>query len=920
MMRRWFLSYNSQDLPLVQAFEAALRSKDPQAHIFYAPKTLRAGGFWLPELAERIAEATAFVLLVGAGGVGPWQSMEYYEALDRRVKEPRFPVILVLLDGQPAPGLPFLRQVHWLVTPDLASEKTLADVLDAGAGGGGLPREPWRHTAPYRGLSAMTEADADYFFGRGEKTAEVLGTLAETPNKLPLLLGNSGVGKSSLAQAGVTAALMRQAWPQTAPAAGAWPQDFRHSRRWCFLKLRPGAEPVRALVEPFLRTWQFEATASAAAKRQREWVRDLLDGSVTLPDLLDATEARYRDELQQPAPPAFLLYVDQGEELYVRAAEEQRRRFSQLLAGALGDPRLRAMISLRADFYGDLQKDEALYAAHRLISVPPLREAELRDVVSRPAELLAARFETDQLANQIAQRTAEEAAKDAGALPLLSYLLDDMWAQMVQRGDGVLRLPAHAIELGAVLVQRADALLAAHPEYEDDLRRILTLKLATVREDGEPTRRRATRSEFNDQEWRLASELADHPYRLLVTAAPENAETYAEVGHEAIFRRWDRLRDWIAAEREFLIWKSGLESARRAWQAAPAGAKNEALLMGLALRNAQSWLAKRSEDIPPQDREFIVLSHRTARRRALRAQAGVGVLVLAIVAGLIGWFNQAYLEAQWRWLATERPYMTALVRPYVLGAAAENALKPLDSFRECARACPEMVVIPAGTFVMGSPKSEAGHDSAEEPQHTVTIARSFAASRFDVTFDDWDACVAYGDCDPLIGDGGWGRGRQPAINVTWHDASRYAAWLARMTGKPYRLLSEAEWEYAARAGTTTGYSFGDDAATLDQFAWFDGNSESRAHPVGEKRPNAFGLYDMHGNVFQWVEDCLHGNYSGAPEHGSAWIANGDCSRHIVRGGSWDNAAQTLRSAYRYALGTDVRYVNLGFRVGRTLAP
>src|SRR5258708_5250014 len=147
-----------------------------------------------------------------------------------------------------------------------------------------------------------------------------------------------------------------------------------------------------------------------------------------------------------------------------------------------------------------------------------------------------------------------ESTKDAGALPLLSYLLDDMWAQMVKRGDGVLRLPAPAFDLGGVLIERANSFLARHPDSEDQLRRIFTLKLATVREDGEPTRRRALRSEFSDEEWRLVSELADHPNRLLITATPEGGETYAEGAHEAIFRRWGKRHGWIAAQREFLRW------------------------------------------------------------------------------------------------------------------------------------------------------------------------------------------------------------------------------------------------------------------------------------------------------------------------------------------------------------------------------
>src|SRR5207342_2518466 len=286
--------------------------------------------------------------------------------------------------------------------------------------------------------------------GRGGETAEVIDALAATPDKLPIVLGNSGVGKSSIAQAGVLAALMRQAWPETLEAAGRWPQAFSESRHWCFLRLKPGTEPVRALIEPFLWTWQFDAVDPKRAELLSSWVSKLIDGKVTLRDLIDETEARYHDELRQPKPPAFLLYIDQGEELYIRAEERQRRRFSEIVARGLGDPRLRAMMSMRADFFGDLMKDEALYAVHRLIKVPPLREAQLREVVSRPAQLLSARFETEGLADIITRRTVEDAVKDVGALPLLSYTLDDMWKHMIDRGDGVLRLPAQSFELGNV--------------------------------------------------------------------------------------------------------------------------------------------------------------------------------------------------------------------------------------------------------------------------------------------------------------------------------------------------------------------------------------------------------------------------------------------------------------------------------------
>jgi len=261
------------------------------------------------------------------------------------------------------------------------------------------------------------------------------------------------------------------------------------------------------------------------------------------------------------------------------------------------------------------------------------------------------------------------------------------------------------------------------------------------------------------------------------------------------------------------------------------------------------------------------------------------------------------------------------VQPHGLAAAAEQALKPGDSFRECAENCPEMVVVPAGQFVMGSSANEQGRFRNEGPQHTVTIPKPFAVAKFEVTFDEWDACVADGDCAPVADDNGWGRGRRPVINVTWDDARRYAAWLSKMTGKPYRLLSEAEWEYAARAGSNTPYSWGDEIGK--------GNASCRAcgsewdakqtAPVGSFAANQFGLHDMLGNVWEWVEDCFHGNFEGAPADGSARIDD-DCPRRVIRGGSWHYAPEGLRSASRLRGTATFQFNDLGFRVARTIAP
>jgi formylglycine-generating enzyme required for sulfatase activity len=298
--------------------------------------------------------------------------------------------------------------------------------------------------------------------------------------------------------------------------------------------------------------------------------------------------------------------------------------------------------------------------------------------------------------------------------------------------------------------------------------------------------------------------------------------------------------------------------------------------------------------------------------------ASIFALLTGIILGLVGWINQEYIKEQWTWYLTMRPYMLAYVRPYVLTAAAERALVPGATFRECAKDCPEMIVIPAGKFTMGSSPSESGRDN-EWPQHEVTIARPFAVSKFDVTFADWDACVIAGGCSP-VHDQGWGRGRQPVNNVSWEDAENYVMWFSKMTGRSYRLLTEAEWEYAARAGTTTIHYWGDDIHEGDAYCSGCGSRLTSTSPVGSFKPNPFGLYDMEGNVWQWVEDCYHSDYKGAPTDGSAWI-DGNCNGpHVSRGGAFNRAPQPIRIAVRMNRAGASKIGNIGFRVARTLEP
>jgi formylglycine-generating enzyme required for sulfatase activity len=274
----------------------------------------------------------------------------------------------------------------------------------------------------------------------------------------------------------------------------------------------------------------------------------------------------------------------------------------------------------------------------------------------------------------------------------------------------------------------------------------------------------------------------------------------------------------------------------------------------------------------------------------------------------------------WLFAMSPRPSTLSVDAVSALRPDQEQALRPKDTFKECAN-CPQMIVVPAGSFTMGSPTNEPGRSSNEGPQRTVTIARQYAVGQFELTFDQWDTCVADGGCNGYKpSDQGWGRGYRPVINVSWDDAKAYVAWLAKKTDKFwYRLLTEAEYEYAARAGTTTAYPWG--SAIGKNNANCDGCGSQwdgkQTAPVGSFAANGFCLYDMVGNVSAWTEDCYHDSYSGAPTDGSAWTS-GDCSRHILRGGSWLFNPWLLRSASRNTNITVLRNSNFGFRVGRTL--
>jgi formylglycine-generating enzyme required for sulfatase activity len=311
----------------------------------------------------------------------------------------------------------------------------------------------------------------------------------------------------------------------------------------------------------------------------------------------------------------------------------------------------------------------------------------------------------------------------------------------------------------------------------------------------------------------------------------------------------------------------------------------------------------REEAEPKPDAEEEKGPPKLPRSRRLPMLVAASVLGVVLIGAVGAWF-----------------VLSPMLMAGPLSPAQEQALKPTNTFQECSK-CPVMTVVPAGGFFMGSPTTEPGRDSNEGPQHPVTIAAQFAVGRYEVTFDEWNACVADGGCNGYKpSDEGWGGGRQPVINVSWEDANAYVTWLAKKTGKPYRLLSEAEYEYATRAGSTTAYPWGDAIGKNNANCSSCGSQwdNKQTAPVGSFAANGFGLYDMAGNVWEWTQDCKHGDYNGAPTDGSAWSRGGDCSSRILRGGAFDNYPKLVRSADRAWLSSDDQSRDNGFRVARTL--
>jgi formylglycine-generating enzyme required for sulfatase activity len=800
---------------------------------------------------------------------------------------------------------------------------------------------------PYRGLLPLEAEDAGIFFGRGAPIVEALdglrGLRDATPPRLFVILGASGAGKSSFLRAGLLPRLERDdrnflPLPVLRPGRAALTGETG------LVRSLETAFQLRGLVHTRA---EIRAAIESGAQALRLPLAKLVD-EVRLSTLTDEPEAK---------PPVLVLPIDQGEELFLAEGIAEADRLLTLLKELLlaDAPGLAVLVTMRSDSFEGLQTAKALEGIRQAtLSLPPMPRGAYQAVIEGPVERLKDGSRPLKIEPALTQALLADIESGGGrdALPLLAFTLERLYLEYGGRGRLTL---ADYEALGRIkgsieaAVERALATADADSRIPRDraarlllLRRGLVPWLAGIdAETNQPRRRVARLSEIPAEARPLIDLLKEQ--RLLATDVAASGEITIEPAHETLLRQWGLLKGWLDEDAGLLGVLEGIKRASRDWAA---NGRDPAWLTHASgrLREAERLRLRPdlAANLEPTDRNYLVECRRRetatlSQRRRIRTV--VGVLCIMAVAWLVftGWSNQPYVTA---YLGA----LSDLLLPNVLTAESEHLLKPKAVFAECAH-CPKMVVVPAGMFIMGAPHGEApAHDvgrrtaaddpdytayADESPQHPVAIAEPFAVSQFKVTFEEWDACALLGGCPQQPRDEGWGRGTRPVINVEWDDAKKYVAWLSRRTGKPYRLLSEAEWEYAARADRDKAYSWGDEIGTGNADCDGCGSpwDNKRTAPVGSFAANAFGLYDMQGNAWEWVEDCYRDSYDGAPADGSA-VTTGYCPYHVVRGGSWYNWPINLRSAVRDWHHPDFRdpkkpetpSKTVGLRVARTLQP
>jgi formylglycine-generating enzyme required for sulfatase activity len=751
---------------------------------------------------------------------------------------------------------------------------------------------------PYRGLQSFELENAPFFFGRTRarnELREVLARRIESRQAFVLVFGASGSGKSSLVKAGLLADL-------ALPGMIGRVALVRHA------VARPsdrGGQPIEALAAamiehdmalPELARTPLDYTVASVAALLRD-----APAHAGQPIRQALGEARRAAGLSEAGEARLVIVVDQLEELFTldQLPASEREAFVMALEALAHSELVWIVATMRSDFFDRLETLPALAALSagegRYLLLPP-DEAEIGQIIRWPAREAGLRFETNAARAQgLDDAILRATVRAAGALPLLSFLLDQLWRR--RTAEGMLTFAAYD-DLGGIegaIGRRAEEVFRDQPEAMRG--EFVALLRALVSVTGDTATSRATPlAQFPEGSpgRGLVDAFLDPQARLLV-AEGDSGAAQLRLAHEALLTHWLRARDQIAADARDLELRGRLEEEAERWRAASRHDKRGRVLpAGLRLVEGLALCARWGAALPAEVTAFVNASRRAARsnRRRLIGSVAGAVVALPIVAALVWagvvWWGVRAVEAEM-----------------------------------------EFVPIPAECFQMGSLDSETERSPNEGPVHEVCL-KGFELGKFEVTQEEWRRVMIHNrDPSQYKGD------RRPVESVSWNGAQTFILLMNVFGRRNYRLPSEAEWEYAARAGTKTARYWGDRADDGCEYEKMAGlslkklmpdavvancdNGDAAPAPVGSLKPNPWGLYDILGNVAESVEDCYIANYDKAPTDGSA-VTSENCSSRVVRGGSFNVSPRFLRAATRLQVGPADRYVNLGFRVVRTITP
>lgn len=816
------------------------------------------------------------------------------------------------------------------------------------------PQVSWsieKKGSPYPGLMHFTRKYAAVFFGRDAEIQEVLDRIPQNP--FMLISGDSGVGKSSFVDAGILPRLEESGLPGSKSVLSA--------------RMVPsqGETPFDAML------WALKTIVVKAGLNPADVGEDLTKDPGALEQRLHQIVSQ---GMQQET---LVLFIDQMEELFTAHEAKGSSEFLSALHAAAERGALRVIATIRSDYLhhclADTMLDVLRSAGHY-----PLGRVEpwmMHDMIVKPARCAGLHID-----NTLAARLIQDTGADPGNLPYLAFALDRLFKQRDDISLSEQAYNAFGGVSGAITehVREVEASLRKQhgKKSADALLPRLFQALVVVEKENLPVRSQVRKSAFANDLKPVVEMLIEER---LLTTEDEGENSKVSVAHEKLFEGWPRLERWIADNQNDLWTKGQLTAEAWEWAAEKVRLEEDPekwkkvepglLQEGARWRKTREWLKHSNLKHEGVTADYIKHCEdiaKNARKTSFAIGGSVMLFLVALAAYAVVWFpytNSAHLNEKvvgWRgqpveddklyiggekenlsgsfvWLKRHflKPKKEHWIRVTAPGhidwfervrpLEADETIELRVTLYPDAKPPPQMVHIQKDKFQMGDPEG----DMNERHVRTVTFNEDFEIGKYEVTFAEYDA-FAHETKRELPDDRGWGRGSRPVVNVSWNDAVAYAQWLSKHNGlkEPhhYRLPSEAEWVYAARAGKPTKYWWGDEIKQ-DGKVWAICNScgslwegAYKTAPVGSFEQNPYGLHDTAGNVWEWVQDCYANSYEGAPDDGAAreHDDSGGCEKRVLHGGSWGTEPHDLRSANRAWYRPDSGGSGFGFRLARTL--